>query len=239
MKNKSGFTLAEVLITLGIIGVVAALTIPPLIENNQKIQYAVALKKAYTSWNQAMIRMAADAGTPGDFSTFFTGNEVTIGDELVKYFNVAKNCAESLSGCFPDKVIANFEGTGAAASGYDALTYYRFMTADGASYSLSFNPQYSGCHTSYGAAGTAVFRTCSLMTIDVNGLKKPNAVGRDIFYFFITSGTGNGPILYPRGGNDYMYWQTNGCNYGYGAGADKTGWSCAGRIMEDSWEMNY
>jgi len=45
--NKKGFTLAEVLITLGIIGVVASLTIPTLMANYQKVQYVTGLKRAY------------------------------------------------------------------------------------------------------------------------------------------------------------------------------------------------
>ena len=46
LGSKWGFTLAEVLITLGIIGVVAALTIPQVVQNYQKQATATALKKA-------------------------------------------------------------------------------------------------------------------------------------------------------------------------------------------------
>ena len=45
-KRQSAFTLAEVLITLGIIGVVAAMTLPTLIQNHQKQTYVVGLQKA-------------------------------------------------------------------------------------------------------------------------------------------------------------------------------------------------
>ena len=53
-KNKKGFTLAEVLITLGIIGVVAALTIPTLIQNYKKREVETSLEKIYTTVNQAI-----------------------------------------------------------------------------------------------------------------------------------------------------------------------------------------
>ena len=46
--NK-GFTLAEVLITLGIIGIVAAMTLPTLVNNYKKQIYVVGLKKAYNN----------------------------------------------------------------------------------------------------------------------------------------------------------------------------------------------
>ena len=52
-KNKNGFTLAEVLITLGIIGVIAALVIPGLIENTEKRQTVEKLKKVYSTISQA------------------------------------------------------------------------------------------------------------------------------------------------------------------------------------------
>ena len=50
-KNKKGFTLAEVLITLGIIGIVAAMTMPALIANHQKQVAATAVKKMYSQLN--------------------------------------------------------------------------------------------------------------------------------------------------------------------------------------------
>ena len=68
MKNyfrikKSAFTLAEVLITLGIIGVVAALTIPTLISNHQKNVAETRLKKFASVWRQAAINVYHDKGT--------------------------------------------------------------------------------------------------------------------------------------------------------------------------------
>ena len=53
-QRKIAFTLAEVLITLGIIGVVAAMTMPALIGNYQKKQTVSALQKAYTTLAQAV-----------------------------------------------------------------------------------------------------------------------------------------------------------------------------------------
>jgi len=53
--KKYAFTLAEVLITLGIIGVVAAMTLPVVISNYNKKVTAVRLKKLYTTLSQAII----------------------------------------------------------------------------------------------------------------------------------------------------------------------------------------
>lgn len=62
MKKLSGFTLAEVLITLGIIGVVAAITMPTLIQNHKKKVVETRLLKMYSSINQAINRSVSDNG---------------------------------------------------------------------------------------------------------------------------------------------------------------------------------
>ena len=53
--GMGGFTLAEVLITLGIIGVVAAMTMPTLINSTQGAQYKTAFKKSLTVLSQAVV----------------------------------------------------------------------------------------------------------------------------------------------------------------------------------------
>ncbi len=67
MMKKNAFTLAEVLITLGIIGVVAAMTIPTLISNTNGAQFKTAYKKALSTLNQAVLMNIALEDT--DFST--------------------------------------------------------------------------------------------------------------------------------------------------------------------------
>ncbi len=67
MMRKNAFTLAEVLITLGIIGVVAAMTIPTLISNTNGAQFKTAYKKALSTLNQAVLMNIALEDT--DFST--------------------------------------------------------------------------------------------------------------------------------------------------------------------------
>ena len=61
-KRKAAFTLAEVLITLGIIGVVAAMTMPVLIYNHKKSVTETAAKKFYSNMNQAVLRAEIDFG---------------------------------------------------------------------------------------------------------------------------------------------------------------------------------
>ena len=81
--RKRGFTLAEVLITLGIIGVVAALTLPTLIHNHNKKVIETRLKKFYSSINQAILLSEADNGDKKDWADFDrTQNPNCIGGKL-------------------------------------------------------------------------------------------------------------------------------------------------------------
>ena len=66
-RFKKGFTLAEVLITLAIIGVVAAISIPSVISNSQQQEFKTGLRKAVSVLNSAItMNMALDGETPYD-----------------------------------------------------------------------------------------------------------------------------------------------------------------------------
>lgn len=64
---KNGFTLAEILITLGVIGIVAALTMPTLLQNTKKSEATARLKKFISLINQALIRAESDYGMREDW----------------------------------------------------------------------------------------------------------------------------------------------------------------------------
>ena len=86
LHKKAAFTLAEVLITLGIIGVVAAMTMPSLIQNYQKKQTAVRLEKFYSIMSQAVLQWQNDEGIiTGD--SMFTLEDVNDLEKLKNWFN--------------------------------------------------------------------------------------------------------------------------------------------------------
>ena len=68
LKPKAAFTLAEVLITLGIIGVVAAMTMPTLIMQHQKKVFATRVKQTYSIVSNAMLSSVADNGAPNTWN---------------------------------------------------------------------------------------------------------------------------------------------------------------------------
>lgn len=82
--SKAGFTLAEVLITLGIIGIVAAMTIPNLIQKNYEHQTVTKLKKTHSIISQAMRLASEEYGDPSGWEIF--GNtEASVIKEYITY----------------------------------------------------------------------------------------------------------------------------------------------------------
>ena len=84
LKRNAAFTLAEVLITLGIIGIVAAMTMPSLIANYKEKEIITKAKKTYSVVTQAFKLAQADAGMPGDNSVIYTG--ASNSDDVAKAF---------------------------------------------------------------------------------------------------------------------------------------------------------
>lgn len=70
MKRAYGFTLAEVLITLGIIGVVVAMTLPTLMTNYRKTVIETRLQKFYSTMNQSIAMAVADYGDKTEWETY-------------------------------------------------------------------------------------------------------------------------------------------------------------------------
>ncbi len=115
---KFAFTLAEVLITLGIIGVVAAMTIPTLMKNTQDTELKTAWKKEYSVLSQAFLEIATDNG--GDLTgafdngdgTFASNDRDTLRDKFLEKIKIpAKTCNANVvltgfpDGCFIQALI--------------------------------------------------------------------------------------------------------------------------------------
>lgn len=247
-KTTWAFTLAEVLITLGIIGIVAAMTIPTLIANYQKTQYVTGLKKAYAEVTEALKLMANDKGCPDDLRCIFDKNTPELGSEFAKYFKLAKDCgfsnfANEETRCFSDYYHSYYDGSDPENDMSPIMSgKYSFITADG--FSMSFYSWGDKCtnggYPLHPGPDYNTSQVCGDILIDVNGFKGPNNFGRDIYEFSITNG--KGPALYPQGGyeqalDNYYYWRTS--PYGCGNNSTPYGGACTGRIMEEGWQMKY
>lgn len=92
-----GFTLAEVLITLLIIGVVAEITIPPLINDFQTNETVTSFTRIYSILDQAYKRAVQDNGTPDNWNlTADASGAVNLLNIFAPYLKITKNC-----GCPP------------------------------------------------------------------------------------------------------------------------------------------
>lgn len=168
-----GFTLAETLITLGIIGVVAAMTIPTLVGNYQKKVSAVKLKKFYSNYAQALLFSETEHG---DISTWnhieagsfqdSTRNIPFFTEHLYKYMNPAAICDMSMSGRKCSAKISQLENT-----------RMRVLFQDGSC---------MGIHVTGNSAdaGIGVPGVSFSVLYDINCNSGPNKIGRDQFFFF-------------------------------------------------------
>ena len=232
--KRFAFTLAETLITLTIIGVVAALTIPTLMNKYTKHTYVVGLKKAYSQLQNAMKMIPITEGcSAGDYDCAI--QEMNKKSEIVngihgeadagrtktyifsKQFKVQKLCLDIANDCPEIDYIINKEMKDNTSG---------FITNDGMIFSFSDNNNWD----SY---------------IDINGKKGPNKIGRDIFTFYVANIDVNydGKIV-PTGSKlteaiGAGYWRTSQNCTTEKVNQNQYGtYICTGRVLEED-AMNY
>lgn len=169
--RKNAFTLAEVLITLTIIGVVAALTIPSIISKNQEKQTVVKLKKFYSVMSQAYISAQAFNGTIDNWDlNYETNGTEALYKKISPFLKINKDCG-SENGCMPDTGYTRFIDDGWSLNFNGKEDRYNFILSDGSAVSLMININGDNPF-SYG-----------VVYIDTNGNKGPNKWGYDLFQF--------------------------------------------------------
>jgi len=164
IKTKHAFTLAEVLITLTIIGVIAAITIPSLLQNMDNQQNKTAWKKAYSEMEQAYMNIKRENG--GSIDEYFGGESST--ESLVSLFYKQFSTIET------DLSIPGL------ANMYKTLDN---QTVPYSNFSYGKMVQNRGW--------SVFFRTWhpdrSVIMVDINGHKKgPNVLGKDLFGAILT-----------------------------------------------------
>lgn len=181
---KRGFTLAEVLITLGIIGVVAAVTMPTLIQKQNEKATVTALKKFYSTISQAYLMAKEEYGTPDMWFNGEQGGTVegadVLSEKFTKYMKVTKNCHGDI-GCFPDVVYKGIDGKEINNRNRATETISKMLTAEG--WSVYFF-SYSGATPLYMGKGV-LEKVYGQINVDINGFKNPNVIGKDLFQFYI------------------------------------------------------
>lgn len=215
MKNKA-FTLAEVLVTLGIIGIVAAMTLPTLIKKHQFRVLQSQLKKAMSIHSQAMLQTKNAIGV-GNFNQTFiyfdTENRVfpyrqQLINEYAKSMKVVGRCKYKT----PPR---NFNNTNNAYVDIGGVSAPQNLAPDGSCFQINLNASIIG------------------VTVDVNGAdKRPNQFGHDIFVFYVN----NKDFLLPMKAKKNMSQEEldelpdrNESNTGMTSGSatiEQSGWPC-------------
>ena len=186
---KNGFTLAEVLITIGILGVVSALTLNTLIKNYQEKQAVTQLKKTYSLLGQGLKLAETEHGDISQWSD--SENLVNVADDWVNilknHMKIIKYCGlgdDSPKDCFANgykwlnpnnKVINDINDNGLVKS-------VGFVLNNGASVRISAHRK--DCKYPIEAG---YIDLCGNLYVDINGKKGPNTFGKDTFSFTLKS----------------------------------------------------
>lgn len=208
---KRAFTLSEVLITLVVIGVVAAITIPTITVGHQKTETITRLKKALSVANQAL---QASMMENGEVSAWYNKSEIGLNKYMATYwhpyFRNIKIC-DTYQKCDYDsrQPYKNPNGTKHGQTLTIANTRVPFLTDDNILYTVS---------PSDGSF---------ILTVDTNGANKPNKFGRDLFYFEYDP---EGKSIRPYGYYGTKEEISQFCS-------PTNGVCCAAKIVRDSWEI--
>lgn len=197
-KINFAFTLAEVLIILGIIGIVAAMTIPSLMNTVQDSQYKQAWKKEFSALSNATTRVMNDNG--GSVANACSSLDPNcFRDVYTPYLNVTKSCNQNASygTCWDYTNSDDHKGAwGGNNSGV--------LLNDGALVMF----YYTSVDCSSNAFGNNISR-CGNIFVDTNGFKGPNKVGKDIHCVIIAKNS-----VIPLGSNQIT---SNVASYGAGS----------------------
>ena len=214
-SHRKGFTLAEILITLTVIGVVAALTIPTLLQNTNQAEFKTALKRTFADLSQATIMIRNEKG--GSLKNAF-GNSNLADSENLK--NAYRDKLSYIKDCSGD---ADNGGTSTGVSDlgcWHKTNQWQYLNGGNpgirkdAGLILSNGTLiYFDVNSSSCAGQTGDYYRCGFIIFDVNGFKKPNTIGKDIFAVNITDSE-----LIPIGARGFYDSSTDCTSTGYGFG---------------------
>ena len=215
------FTLAEVLITLGIIGIVAAMTLPALISNHSRKEVATRLKQDYSLLSQALGMAQAEYGDVKNWQ--YTKFEDLSDAENIEF--VITNFVETYISKYL-KTANKGRYTSLAEAGYPIYLTPLNQTNSNLS---SLNKKYYILEL---ANGSTIFfdeesSNVIIIYIDVNGKKKPNKWGYDAFMYRIETNYGR---ISPWNSSSSRAFLISECGQGDAR-------SCSRLIMFDGWEI--
>ncbi|MBQ2645422.1 type II secretion system protein [bacterium] len=207
LQCNNGFTLAEVLLTLVIIGIVASMTIPNIFAHFTEKATVVRLKKTYSLLNSA-VKSAVAINGPVDYWEFGNAsakgaNSVIFNNTIKPYLNITKDCKTG-TGCWDTSYTMYLNGITREGDFDKDTTRARMILSDGIFLQTNFSAPDCNIDAASASTNHILNHACGTINIDINGFKGPNILGIDIFDFYITK---NGDIV-PLGieGNNHGTW---------------------------------
>lgn len=229
MTKKQGFTLAEVLITLAVLGTIAALSLPSVTSNVMESQLKTAFQTSHHTISDKLDAAMAleDVQDIRDLKAFQQADIDSFFKELSHYLN--------FSSVNEDHIVYAFDkGANAVATWPTSNT--KQIHTKAFMYVEDFTEAGSAGGSAIKAAGGGLLRRNAIVWLDVNGYTKPNRLGYDVFKFYL----GQDGRLYPVGGRDVSLYESAGgseTSMSWEGGSadfkcDKTvtGFGCAGRL---------
>lgn len=185
-KRKFGFTLGEVLMTLGVIGIIAAMTMPVLVENVNESKYRSLLKSFYSKYSVNLDSILTTAGEDNGSSpcdSFDCFNDITASTFVTSELFNAAPCTSCSSVTLLPGTIPNGFDAGEIYSLANGMTMNIMPNSSG---SCSADTNNSNFTATYGNDNLSL-DVCALVIVDVNGNKRPNNFHQDQFAFYILS----------------------------------------------------
>ena len=189
---KEGFTLAEVLITLLIIGVIASIVIPGIINNTNEAEYNAGIKKVYADLSNAVKVIQVNNGGTVNVGDVSGSSSVTFRDDFCNVMSCIKtDTATNIFGSNTYKYYkgVNWNVVGSSINSAAALNNGTLIKFESGGNCNNFVP----------------LNVCGYMWVDINGQKGPNMWGKDLYFFYVARKNGYYSLLPAGTQNDTSY----------------------------------
>lgn len=191
------------------------------LSQREKKDVSFKLKLFYSDMMQTMQYSINNNGPVGEWGWSSNDKASFLNDHIINYLHVSKKCLEGESDCFESDSYLNLRNL---KTSYDFSIYPSIVLQNGVSVAFKLN---NGCSKN----GSV----CAFVFVDINGNKKPNKFGKDLFVFTIVN-SNNTTFLPFKNSNDVLVF-LNDKKYGCSKKADVPMY-CAAYLSTNNWSID-